>query len=324
MAKQVQLRGGTSEEHLEFTGASREITIDTTLNTIRVHDGYTKGGHVICKKSELDSVNNTLTTKINDIQTNIASSHNHDNLYAKNSEAVISTRLTVDNIILTGRDIKINGKRALVGFSDDDGNNLTINYNGDYSNGVVINGTVKTTDFYVKNSRPILSNYASGYYGLSTPEANDTSWIRTTKNGLIPYQSGGYSSIGTSGWRFNEGHFNTVHAHTLSLSKNGTVSKINFAAQTNDSGYIQHYESNNTSHLRFVVSDDNASGDEIQFGVTPNGSYQNNVVFRGDGTSWFRGVADFGGSYISIGGRRIYIQSSQPSGARTGDVWFQI
>lgn len=271
-AKQVQLRGGSSEEHLDFTGASREITIDTTLNTIRVHDGYTKGGHVICKKSELDNVNNILTNKLNDIQTNIGTSHNHDNLYSK-----------------------------LAHNHDDVYSKLSHNHNGTY--------------FTMGN--------VNGYYGINM-NGNDTNWFRTTKNGLLPYQSGGYSSIGTSTWQFNEGWFNTLNAHTLALRKNGTTSRINFAAQTNDPGYIEHYESNNTSRLRFVVSDDNASGDEIQFGVTPSGTYQNNVAFRGDGTSWFRGVADFGGSYISIGGRRIYIQSSQPSGARTGDVWFQI
>lgn len=272
MAKQVQLRGGSSEEHLGFTGASREITIDTTLNTIRVHDGYTKGGHVICKKSELDSVNNTLTTKINDIQTNIGTSHNHDSLYSK----------------------------------------LTHNHDSVYSK-----------SSHNHNSAYFMMANLNGYNGFSI-NGNDTTWVRTTKNGLIPYQSGGYSSIGTSGWQFNEGHFNTLNAHTLNLRKNGTTSKINFAAQTNDSGYIQHYESNNTSHLRFCVSDDDSSTDEIQFGVAPNGTYKTNVGFRGDGSSWFRGVADFSGSYISIGGRRIYIQSSQPSGARTGDVWFQI
>ena len=283
MAKQVQLRGGTSEEHLDFTGASREITIDTTLNTIRVHDGYTKGGHVICKKSDLDSVNNTLINKLNDIQTNIASSHNHDNLYSK----------------------------------------LTHNHDNVYSKTSHNHDSVYSKTSHNHNSMYFMMANLNGYNGFSI-NGNDTTWVRTTKNGFIPYQSGGYSSIGTSGWQFNEGHFNTLNAHTLNLRKNGTISKINFASQTNDPGYIEHYESNNTSHLRFVVSDDNAHSDEIQFGVTPSGTYQNNVAFRGDGSSWFRGVADFGGSYISIGGRRIYIQSSQPSGARTGDVWFQI
>jgi hypothetical protein len=42
--RRVQLRRGTSAENNAFTGAIGEITIDTTKNTIRVHDGITLGG----------------------------------------------------------------------------------------------------------------------------------------------------------------------------------------------------------------------------------------------------------------------------------------
>jgi len=44
MAKQVQFRRGTSAENDAFTGASGEITVDTTNKQIRVHDGSTAGG----------------------------------------------------------------------------------------------------------------------------------------------------------------------------------------------------------------------------------------------------------------------------------------
>jgi hypothetical protein len=44
MATQVQLRRGTTSQHNTFTGAVGEITVDTTLKTIRVHDGVTAGG----------------------------------------------------------------------------------------------------------------------------------------------------------------------------------------------------------------------------------------------------------------------------------------
>lgn len=44
MADQIQFRGGTSTEHSTFTGALREITIDTTKKTAVVHDGATIGG----------------------------------------------------------------------------------------------------------------------------------------------------------------------------------------------------------------------------------------------------------------------------------------
>ena len=45
MTKQVQLRRGTTAEHLVFTGAIGEVTVDTTLNVAVVHDGSTAGGH---------------------------------------------------------------------------------------------------------------------------------------------------------------------------------------------------------------------------------------------------------------------------------------
>lgn len=49
MATQVQMRRGTSLENDEFTGAEGEITIDTTNDTIRVHDGIKKGGYSVPK-----------------------------------------------------------------------------------------------------------------------------------------------------------------------------------------------------------------------------------------------------------------------------------
>lgn len=50
--------------------------------------------------------------------------------------------LNVGNISLRGRDLSINGKRALVGYSQNDGNLLVINYDKDYGQGVAIKGNV--------------------------------------------------------------------------------------------------------------------------------------------------------------------------------------
>ncbi len=51
MAIQVQQRGGTTTEHSSFTGAARELTIDTTKNTVVVHDGSTAGGIPLAKEA---------------------------------------------------------------------------------------------------------------------------------------------------------------------------------------------------------------------------------------------------------------------------------
>lgn len=53
MSRQIQIRRGTAAEHTTFTGAIGEITMDTTNNTLRVHDGTTAGGTPLAKQSEI-------------------------------------------------------------------------------------------------------------------------------------------------------------------------------------------------------------------------------------------------------------------------------
>lgn len=47
--KQLKLRRGNTAEHANFIGAVGEITVDTDLKTIRVHDGSTLGGNLLMK-----------------------------------------------------------------------------------------------------------------------------------------------------------------------------------------------------------------------------------------------------------------------------------
>ena len=50
MATQVQWRGGSTAEHATFTGAAREVTVDTQKQTLVVHDGSTAGGAPLQKQ----------------------------------------------------------------------------------------------------------------------------------------------------------------------------------------------------------------------------------------------------------------------------------
>jgi len=54
LAKQLQLRNGTTTEHNTFTGAVGEVTVDTTKDTLVVHDGVTAGGHPVAAKANAD------------------------------------------------------------------------------------------------------------------------------------------------------------------------------------------------------------------------------------------------------------------------------
>lgn len=49
MAKILQLRRGTTAEHSTFTGADGELTVNTTLKLLVLHDGSTVGGFQIPK-----------------------------------------------------------------------------------------------------------------------------------------------------------------------------------------------------------------------------------------------------------------------------------
>jgi hypothetical protein len=50
MATQVQWRGGSTAEHATFTGAAREVTVDTQKQTLVVHDGSTAGGEALLRE----------------------------------------------------------------------------------------------------------------------------------------------------------------------------------------------------------------------------------------------------------------------------------
>ena len=67
MARQLQLRRGDAAENNSFTGASGEITFDTTNNRLRVHNGNQAGGFQIPRYNEV--VHNSGAENINGVKT---------------------------------------------------------------------------------------------------------------------------------------------------------------------------------------------------------------------------------------------------------------
>lgn len=63
------------------------------------------------------------------------------------------------------------------------------------------------------NLTPMSCWHNNGYYGIVNCDG-DASWTRTTQAGIIPYQSGGKSSLGTEGWPFLDAHIRSVVAHS--------------------------------------------------------------------------------------------------------------
>ena len=268
MSKQVQLRGGTKDEHRQFIGANREVTVDTSKNTLRVHDGHTYGGTVLATEDMVyDNVDSAIQY-IDSIVDNIAEAHNHDDTYSQ----------------------------------------LGHNHDDIYERKISGLATLK-------------SKHVNGYCGMSC-EGDDSNSIRTTRNGLIPYQSGGYSSIGTSSWRYNDGWFNNINTKTITVAKNGDTSSIDFPANGNDPGFIRHIENNNTAGIYFSASDDIGDNDRFYFGGAPGGLFQANAHITTSGDMWLRGWLSTNYPHMSIGGRIIYFDGQRPSDAPEGSISF--
>jgi hypothetical protein len=55
---QIQYRRGTTAQNNSFTGAAGELTVDTTIGTIRVHNGSTAGGNIIASIDSVQTLSN--------------------------------------------------------------------------------------------------------------------------------------------------------------------------------------------------------------------------------------------------------------------------
>ena len=52
----LQFRRGTTAQNNSFTGTAGELSVDTTLNTLRVHDGSTAGGFALLKETGISNL----------------------------------------------------------------------------------------------------------------------------------------------------------------------------------------------------------------------------------------------------------------------------
>ena len=129
MATQVQFRRGTTAEHQSFKGADGEVTVDTSLKTVVIHDAITNGGFPVLRQDgsnaqfERGSTTNCALKFAGDSNTGLISP-------ASDELALVtggSSRLTIDAngaATFTGN-VQINGDLSLTGRFDS-GENLAL------------------------------------------------------------------------------------------------------------------------------------------------------------------------------------------------------
>ena len=105
MSKLLQLRGGTTSEHSTFTGALREVTVDTTKDTLVVHDGTTAGGHPLSTAADVAAGLATLVASAPatlDTLNELAAALGDDANYAATTATALGTKLPMTGGAMTG------------------------------------------------------------------------------------------------------------------------------------------------------------------------------------------------------------------------------
>ena len=129
MSTQVQFRRGTTAEHQSFKGAEGEVTVDTSLKTVVVHDALTNGGFPVLRQDgtntqfERGSTTNCALKFAGDPNTGLISP-------AADEIALVTggvSRLTIDSngaATFTGN-VQVNGDLSVTGRFDS-GENLAL------------------------------------------------------------------------------------------------------------------------------------------------------------------------------------------------------
>jgi hypothetical protein len=176
MATQVQWRGGTTAEHATFTGAAREVTVDTQKQTLVVHDGSTAGGAPLQKQyPPLGSAAAPTYTFTGDTNTGI---------YSPGADQVA---------------VATNGTgRLFVDASGDVGVGTASPNLGGWGNAVTLQGVsnaaYEVTDGTVRAS--LIA--AAGSVGIVGTDTDHPFYIRTNNTERLRITSAGLVGIGTS------------------------------------------------------------------------------------------------------------------------------
>jgi hypothetical protein len=98
----VQRRRGTTAEHSSFTGLAGELTVDTTLDTVIVHDGSTAGGMPLLRS---DGSNGAACALANGASATTQSAGNSSTLLA--TTAFVTTAVTGEDTLAEMGDVNL-------------------------------------------------------------------------------------------------------------------------------------------------------------------------------------------------------------------------
>ena len=169
MSKRLQLRGGTTTEHASFTGAVREVTVDTTKDTLVVHDGSTVGGTALSTAADvaaaigaidltaaIATVIDAAPASLNTLN-ELAAALGDDANYATTTTTLIGTKLSLAGGALTG---------PVTTTSTFDGRDVSVD--GAKLDGIAASATNVTNNNQITNGAGYITSYVNTTYTAGT------------------------------------------------------------------------------------------------------------------------------------------------------------
>ena len=198
MPLQFQFRRGSTSQNNSFTGAVGELSIDTTLKQIRLHDGSTAGGTIVGGYATTGSGNVVLATGAT-IVSPIINSPTINTATNFNSTLNSSTLNTATIVGSTINSSTIN-TATIVGSTINSSTINTATINGSTINtATIVNPTITnyTETVYTATTSTITINLANGTIQEITLNANGTITLPSSVAGksytIIVTYSGSYS-----------------------------------------------------------------------------------------------------------------------------------
>ncbi len=225
----LQFRRGTTTQNNSFTGTAGELSVDTTLDTLRVHDGSTAGGFALLKETGISNLTLNAQAEIR-----LGDSDSSNYVGFKSPGTVGS------NLIFTLPSADGTSGQALV---TDASGNLSF-----AAAGATISGDTSTnTDF--------LLYFASSTSGALTAVKQDSGLTYNPSSGLLTsaaFSGSGASLTSLNGSNISTGTVAAARVATLNQNTTGTAGGLSSAVTVSLTGAV-------TGSATFTSAGDTAS-----------------------------------------------------------------